>query len=58
MEEDRAGKALECPEFNGLFCESLEDKNAIGNEDNETLAYEVHREVGGLLKDSIGVIHG
>ena len=45
VEEVRAGKACKCSEFNGLFCEILEDKNAVGNEDNESLAYEVHREV-------------
>lgn len=45
MEEIRTGKAFECSELNGLFCESLEDKNAIGDEDNESLAYKVHREV-------------
>lgn len=45
VEEIRTGKAFECSELNGLFCESLEDKNAIGDEDNESLAYKVHREV-------------
>lgn len=47
-----AGKVLECKELNGLFCSSLEDKDAERSEDSAVLASEVSEG----SKDTLGAV--